>query len=474
MKIAKLGLPVMSSWVENNERRLDASPFLSGAFEARVILNKLKAKKDPLQELTKGYKGGIFVAPYFKRVYVKDPNYGIPLLGNNDILTTDFDRCSLISKKVFDKYEDGLELKQGWTLITCFGTVGNIAYCRQEMEKCAGSTNFMRVVPNVDKIKSGYLYSFLSSKFGLPLILENETGSVIPNLLPSHIADLPVPRLEKKIETEVHNKIAEAANNRVLASQLLKEASQDIIEYFNLEQPKDIYKYSTPSITATSSFSTLNRIDAYYYAQWNEDAYHAFNDLPAKQVVDLRDVVKDLYIPGIFKRVYTDDPSFGYPYLTGSDVYYLAPTSDRFLSKKIKNIERLILRDGMIIIQDSGQIEGLIGTSVAVGRYLEGFACTNNKVRIVPHSKSDQGYLFAVLNTEYGIRLLKREGSGTSIPHLDEKRIKRIRIPWTDQENRDRLGKKVLQAIELRDQACDLDAEAISLVEQTIEEGANG
>ncbi len=37
MKTTKLDFPVMSSWMENNGRRLDCNPYLSGAFEAKVI-----------------------------------------------------------------------------------------------------------------------------------------------------------------------------------------------------------------------------------------------------------------------------------------------------------------------------------------------------------------------------------------------------------------------------------------------------
>lgn len=273
------------------------------------------------------------------------------------------------------------------------------------------------------------------------------------------------------IEQKAHLLINEAARNRVIASKLLAEASQDIIEHFGLNNHKKSYNYIRPSVSLALSSSMIQRMDAYYFAQWNEDAYKAFSSLPENQIACLGDITADLYIPNIFKRIYAEDPAFGYPYLTGADVYYLAPSSDRFLSKKIPDIERLVIRDGMILVQDSGQIGGLIGTSVAVGRYLDGFACTNNKVRIVPHSKIDQGYIFAVLNTEYGIRLLTREATGSSIPHLDEKRVKRIQIPWTDSKTRELLGKKVLQAIDFRDDACDLEAEARAIVENAIRDG---
>ena len=39
---------VPSSWLENNGRRLDCGPYLSGAMEAKEKLRALKVKKEPL------------------------------------------------------------------------------------------------------------------------------------------------------------------------------------------------------------------------------------------------------------------------------------------------------------------------------------------------------------------------------------------------------------------------------------------
>ena len=64
MKITKLELPVMSSWTEENGRRLDCNPYLSGAFEAKVILEKLPVKKEPLHHQTSGHNGGIYNGPF--------------------------------------------------------------------------------------------------------------------------------------------------------------------------------------------------------------------------------------------------------------------------------------------------------------------------------------------------------------------------------------------------------------------------
>ena len=60
MKIVNLKNPVMASWLREQGFRLDAPPFLSGAVEARKLLERLPVKKEPLASLTNGYNGGIY------------------------------------------------------------------------------------------------------------------------------------------------------------------------------------------------------------------------------------------------------------------------------------------------------------------------------------------------------------------------------------------------------------------------------
>ena len=48
MKIVNLKNPVMASWLREQGFRLDAPPFLSGAIEARKLLEQFPVKKEPL------------------------------------------------------------------------------------------------------------------------------------------------------------------------------------------------------------------------------------------------------------------------------------------------------------------------------------------------------------------------------------------------------------------------------------------
>jgi type I restriction enzyme S subunit len=214
---------------------------------------------------------------------------------------------------------------------------------------------------------------------------------------------LPVPRLGDDRELAAHELVEKAAVKRSRATKLLQRVSELLLLRLGLPQPKPMPTHPRPGISLQAASGVLKRFDAYYYASWNEEARRAFDTVPVDQRACLGDVTEAVFIPGFFKRIYASDPKFGFPYLTGGDVYELSPSSERYLSRRVPEIDRLILHTGMVLVQDSGQLGGLIGRPVLVGRHLDGFACTNNMVRIVARNRSDQGFIFAVLNSEYGV-----------------------------------------------------------------------
>ncbi|MHC5830793.1 MAG: restriction endonuclease subunit S domain-containing protein, partial [Nostoc sp.] len=79
-----------------------------------------------------------------------------------------------------------------------------MVYVRSDMAGMACTEHAMRVVPDVEKILPGYLYAYLSSKFGVTLVISGTYGSIIQGIEPQHLADLPVPRLGADIEEKVH------------------------------------------------------------------------------------------------------------------------------------------------------------------------------------------------------------------------------------------------------------------------------
>ena len=161
---------IPSKWLENNGRRLDCGPYMSGAIEARELLRHLHT--EPLKNLTAGHNGGIYNGPQFSRNYVDDPEHGVPFLTTSSMLHSDMSTLALISKK--DAYSSKLrylEVKEGMTLITCSGTIGRMAYARKEMNGCWSNQDIMKIVADSSKIEPGYLYAYLRSRFGVPLVI---------------------------------------------------------------------------------------------------------------------------------------------------------------------------------------------------------------------------------------------------------------------------------------------------------------
>ncbi|HBO3041392.1 methylation-associated defense system restriction endonuclease subunit S MAD5 [Pseudomonas aeruginosa] len=460
---------VPSIWIEHNGRRLDCGPYVSGAIEARELLSQLNTT--PLSELTTGHKGGIYNGSPFVRNYVDDSEHGVPFLTTSSVVQADLSNLSLLSKRdAYSRQLRFLEIKPGMTLITCSGVIGRMTFARTDMDGVWSNQDIIKVVPNPDLIKPGYLYAYLCSRFGVPLVVSGTYGAIIQHIEPQHIADLPVPRLGAA-EDEAHKLIQQAADDRVKASQLIADAISNVYENLGMPLPDSVEKINRPSVTTQPSNLILKRMDSYYYAQENVDARIAFDRAGSEHGVAKLGDVAEVWIPTIFKRQYVDDPRYGCPYFTGKEIYELLPATELYLKRDVAESNRLLLATGMILIQDSGQVSGLIGRPVMVGAHLDGAACTNNMVRVRATESTDGGYIFAVLSTVYGIRLLKREASGSSIPHLEEGRIRNLPIPWPKDSVRRVIGEKIVKAMSLRDASVDAENMARALVEHTIEEG---
>ena len=105
-----------------------------------------------------------------------------------------------------------------------------MAYARPDMDGMACSEHVLRVVPDPDRILPGYLYAFLSSKFGVPLVVGGTYGAIIQHIEPHHIANLPVPRLGETVETRADELVQNAAAQRSKAAELRAKVLTIVVE----------------------------------------------------------------------------------------------------------------------------------------------------------------------------------------------------------------------------------------------------
>ena len=455
---------VPSNWMQRDGCRLDCGPYMSGALEAKVLLEGLKARKDALCKVTLNGMAGIFNGPRFARSYVEDPSYGVPFLGSTDILDADLTHLPHLSKRQVDA-NPRLIVRAGWTLITCSGTIGRMAYARPDMEGMTGSQHFMRVVPDPEKIPPGYLYAYLSSKFGVPLVGGGTYGAIIQHIEPEHIADLPVPRFGSSIEKRAHDLIADAARQRVAGAAARRESIARVHELLSWGIP------SAATITSTPASALLRRMDAFHHLPKVVSARECFAHRSAER---LADNVESVFEPNRGPRLKVENPAFGVPFLSSSEAFRLDPIGEYSISKRrTQNLESLLVCDRDLLLPRSGQLGGIIGRAVLPLPTYYGHAASEHLVRVRCRSKEDAFYLWAVFASDPGYLATIGTAFGSSIPSLDCGLLGDLQVPWLGGTTRQNLSTLVASSVSATTKAIYLEREAVRLVEDAIEKGAH-
>lgn len=451
------------SWLVDEERRLDCGPFVKGSVETKVALQNVKLNKSKLVDLTLGGLDGIYHVGQEKINWVYSDEYGIPFLRSSDVLKVGVSKKSLISK---DQVRNNQLFKAhtGSTLITRSGTIGLMAYCRAEMSDTAMSQDILKVTPDISKVMPGYIYSFLSSKFGIPLVVGGTFGSIIVHIEAENIADIPVPRLGSREEREIHDLVEEASRLRSESSKTKNEVISRISRMTRIGNSSS----ANTLCSVVSSARLGRRMDAFHFSASVNDARELLGNNKFSR--KLGDLVDDIFEPGRSSRIKVDSLDYGIPFLSSSEVFKLDPKGEYLISKnKTRNLGGLLLFDRDLLIPRSGQVGGIIGRAVLPMTTNYGDAASEHLVRIRCKNKDDAFYLWAVLIMDAGYKAIIGTAYGSSIPSLDCDMLKEIKVPWLDDENRQIITVLVEKYVSALGKAIKLDREAVRLTEYYID-----
>jgi hypothetical protein len=476
MKLVNFNVPVSSDWLITNQRRLDSGPYLGGAYEARAVLEKLpKDVLKALKTLTRGYdnqkddyKQGIFNGPRFPRAYVDNPEYGIPFLGSTDILAADLSRLPLLSKEQV-RLEPQLVIDQGWTLITCSGTIGRMAYARADMQGMAGSQHFMRVVPDTNIIPSGYLYSYLSSKYGVPLVVSGTYGAIIQHIEPHHIADLPVPRLGDSVEAEADRLMRETATLRTAYQSKVQQATDLLFESVGLRDitPAEWHAQGPDlgfvhQLAEWSSLRALNfnpRLQR-LYARIKQGPWCTLNSLCEAHT---------LQRGGRYKRIDADE-GYGVQLVGQRQLFWQRPEGRRVSATSLG--DDVFVDPGTTLIAAQGTLgEGEMfcraefiwgpGTELAYSEHMLRVAADETLML--------RGCLFAFLRSETAFRMLRSISVGSKQQDQHYALLPNLPIPYPSREIQREVHTLIVEAYDGRHRSNLIEDQAVNLVEHAIE-----
>ena len=464
-----------SLWLERQGRRLDCGPYLSGAMEAKALLERLPVRRVELRDLTRGYDGGIYNGPLFVRNYVSDLEHGLPFVTSSTMLLSEFTHVDLLRKSdATSSRLSYLQLAEGMTLISCSGTIGRMAYARPEMADVWSSQDVLKVVPDPDAVRPGYLYAFLSGLFGVPLVVGATYGAIIQHIEPEHLTDLPVPLAPDAVQEEAHRLVTEAADLRTRASAELREVVQEIEAAASLPSLAVRYDGARPDTSLIRASVLGGRMDGLFHSRYHRSVLDPLLALPEDRRTTVEELADRVVWPPMFKRIRVDDPRYGVPFFSTSALMRADPDASYLLSRRTAGLDDLFVKETTVLVPRSGQLSGIIGhATLPHGDIMDG-VLTEDAIRLFCSNESTAGYLWACLSSEYGRRQLKARAFGSSIPHLDEARVGGVVLPRLDDERMETLGRRAFAVRTARHEAVAKEREARSLVERWIESHGAG
>ena len=431
-----------------SQMRLDGSFHLSDGLEVRKLVSRSPYGTTEIKDVT----SDIYCPGIFKRNYVKS---GIPFLGGGDIQKQDLDSGKYLRKKNTPNYEI-LQIKKGWSLVTCGGTIGDAVFANNLLAKCWVSQHVMRVIPK--NIKEGMLYAYLASKYGKLLLTTNTYGSVIPTLNAGNIANLPIPRFQESFQREIDDLVQEAAKLRENASNALEYA----IGYFDTLFLMPFKESCLGKVSSKEILTSINkRFEAFFHISEGKDIDKYIKE--HYEWKSLGEVCSNISRPDIFKRYYVKK---GITFLGGADIFLATPDSEKRLSsKKTANIEALMIKEGTILLPRSGTIGNVAWAHAGHAQKL----ASEDVIRITPNDILRAGYVYAFLASKYGKKLIQRYIFGSVIQHVEPPHLKLIPVPIIDKKVMDDIHDKVMVYSSAMGKAIEYERKAITMVEQEIE-----
>lgn len=443
--------------------RLEASTF---NIEARRAVACLKASGLPLVPLfgPKGFCHEAHNAFRFKRIYVR-PEFGVPFLSSSDIISMRLEINRYLSK-TRTKGLENLLIRKGDVLISRSGTIGNVALASDTVTGMALSEDVIRLRA-ADLDAAGFVTAFLRSRYGRLQLAQATYGSVVQHIEPEHLKRMLIPDLPVIQRIGIGRTVKKAYELRDEANRLLDDADKRLHARLHLPPLATLVTHAEGPICNIVRASQLAlRFEASFHDPQAEAAERLLNtlDIETTTLEDKRVTAEIRPITKFRKRVYV--PKGGIPLLSSKQLFQIDPIDVKGLAKgaHTKDLQEIALKENMVCVSCSGTI----GRVQLIPRYMTGWAANQHATRIMAANTVNPGYLYAWLASDYGTVLIKRHSYGSVILEIDKEMLGSVPIPIPNLAAINEIGDLVLKANGMRDEAWQLEREAIGEIEKLV------
>lgn len=204
------------------------------------------------------------------------------------------------------------------------------------------------------------------------------------------------------------------------------------------------------------------RLDASFYTKEVFKAIKVLEEcgFPLTKISELCEP-NGIFNPPPLRRYFTYSPDVGTPYLAPSETLKLKPKEKYIYAQKVEGIEDWYVKEGWVLVTQSG----IPGIPVFVSKRIKGIVISQNMIRIVPKAGILPGFIYAYLSTWIGNTLVTKDQFGITVDHIRPHHVAEIPVPLVPDNVKRKIHEKIVRAWNLRDQADEIEKEAIKELE---------
>jgi type I restriction enzyme S subunit len=452
--------------VFKNKIRLEANAYNLDAKLAKELINNNKYGIVNLWSKN-GLVETAYHKPRFKRIYVDHKE--IPFFQPSSITDVYPKPSKYISAKT-DTDIESLKIKKGMLLMTVSGTIGKVAIAGEKLHNQVFSHDMLRLIGK-GKYDASYIYTYFLTDTGQQILQSNNYGAVIKHIEPEHLQNVIIPNAPEVLKKEIHSSIVQSFNLRDQSNLLIDKAEEILYQELQLKPIEELktehYDNDAKFRNYVTKLSDLRfRLDGSYHIPIVKIVEEEIKK-HAKEISTVGNLSKDVILAGVFKRTYVDKEN-GVPFLGGRDMTQLNPKVEKFLSKSFHAVrikKELEVFENTVLISD----RGTIGKVQIVPKHWNGWAVSQNIIKVIANSDDLAGYLYCFLNSDYGQILINREIYGSVVDMIDDNNVSGIHIPiLKDSAKQKEINDLILKANKLRYNAHLKEQEALKKMDDII------
>ncbi len=444
---------VNSKYIFSQGKRFEGKFYLNDNSFLSMEVERHAEKTKPLSELAT-----VFNPPVFKRQFCQQTEHSVPYFQSSDVPMAEENSQVYVFKGQAENLN--LLVKKDDILVTGFGTIGNTRLVSKYQDGTCYANNVCRIRAN-EGVYKGFVYAFLSSKFGISQLNKNASGSVVRYIEAPGIKETLIPQFSDAFQKDIDTLIQDSVTLREAATEALKEAHNIIEQNFEIARSKKSSCVSVKTILSSHN----KRFEAFYHTSINRSVFDYIKT--NFEYKTLGELTESIFRPGIFKRDYVSN---GITFLGGADILLSIPKSDKKLSiRQVNNMPELKVKKDWILVTCGGTI----GNTVLIDRQLEKCVISQHVMRIVPKDDILKGYLYAVLSSEIGKKLITMFTTGSVIPQIEAHHLELVPIPLLEEEIMKHIDNLVSIYVTKIEDSKEKEAKAVSMVEQEIEKWNN-